>query len=241
MVAVLTAGLLAQAAAPAAAQERGYMSLKWWHPLVASAGIAATFLLDQPIHDYMLDHQGAAATDVADVAKTFHEAEGTLAISGTLMAGGLILREMKVAQTGMQVLVSYGLTSGMMIATKWAFGRSRPSQTPDDNTQFDWFNGTENSAFPSGAAVVTFSLATTLADAIDHPAATIALYAGATLNAWARVYSDRHWFSDVALGALYGITAAKLVNGRWRIFGLGPPTAGIDEYGRARLAFGVTF
>jgi membrane-associated phospholipid phosphatase len=222
----------------AAGQDRDYLSLKWWHPLVASAGIAATFLLDQPAHDYMRDHQGATATDVADVAKTFHEAEGTLAISGAAMAVGLAARNMKIAQTGVQVLTSYALTSGMMIATKWAFGRSRPSTTPDDNTQFDWFNGTENSAFPSGAAVVTFSLATTLADAIDHPAATIVLYGGATLNAWARVYADRHWFSDVALGALYGITAAKLVNGRWRVFGLKPPTAGIDEYGRASLVWG---
>jgi membrane-associated phospholipid phosphatase len=223
------------------AQDRGYTSLKWWHPLVASAGIAATFLLDQPVHDYMVDHQGVTATDVADVAKTFHEAEGTLAISGALMAGGLVLRELKVAQTGMQVLVSYALTSGMMISTKWAFGRSRPNATPDDNTQFDWFNGTENSAFPSGAAVVTFSLAATLADAIDHPAATIVLYTGATLNAWARVYADRHWFSDVALGALYGITSAKLVNGHWRLFGLRPPTAGIDEWGRTRVGFQIDF
>jgi hypothetical protein len=241
MVGVVVGVLLCGAAAPSVAQDRRYVSLEWWHPLVASAGIAATFLLDQPIHDYMVDHQSTAATDVADVAKTFHEAEGTLAISGALMAGGLILRDMKIAQTGMQVLVSYGLTSGMMIATKWAFGRSRPSQTPDDNTGFDWFDGTENSAFPSGAAVVTFSLATTLADAIGHPAATVVLYTGATLNAWARVYADRHWFSDVALGALYGITAAKLVNGRWRVFGLRPPTAGIDEYGRARLGFDLSF
>jgi membrane-associated phospholipid phosphatase len=224
-----------------AAQEGGYLTLKWWHPLVGSAAIAATFLLDQPIHDYMVDHQSATATDIADVAKTFHEAEGTLAISGALMAGGLLLRNLKIAQTGEQVLVSYGLTSGMMIATKWAFGRSRPNATPDDNTQFDWFHGTQDNAFPSGAAVVTFSLATTLADAIDHPAATVVLYAGATLNAWARVYADRHWFSDVALGALYGVTAAKLVNGRWRIFGLRPPTAGIDELGRARMGFELRF
>jgi membrane-associated phospholipid phosphatase len=224
-----------------AAQDRGYLSLKWWHPLVASAGIAATYLLDQPVHDYWVDHQSATGTDIADVAKTFHEAEGTLAISGALMAGGLILREMKVAQTGMQVLVSYGLVSGMMIATKWAFGRSRPNTTPDDNTRFDWFNGGENSSFPSGAGVVTFSLATVLADAIGHPAATVVLYAGATLNGWARIYADRHWFSDITLAALFGITSAKLVNGRWRVFGLRPPTAGVDEYGRATLGFRAEF
>ena len=61
----------------------------------------------------------------------------------------------------------------------------------------------------------------------------------ATLNAWARLYEDRHWFSDVALGALYGITAAKIVNGRWRVFGWKPPTVGIATDGGVRLGYNI--
>jgi membrane-associated phospholipid phosphatase len=45
------------------------------------------------------------------------------------------------------------------------------------------------------------------------------------------VYSNRHWFTDVVLGAVYGVTAAKLVNGEWRIFGLRPPTASVGPHG----------
>ena len=116
----------------------------------------------------------------------------------------------------------------MMIGTKWAFGRSRPSGTPDDPTDFDWFDGGENSAFPSGSAAVVFSLATTVADAVDRRPVSVLLYTGATLNAWARLNSDRHWLSDVALGALYGVTAAKLVNGEWTVFGLELPAMWTD-------------
>lgn len=221
------------------AQEQGYTSIRWWHPLVATAGVAATFVLDQPVHDYLVNHQSATGTDVADVAKTFHEPEVTLTISGATLAGGLLLHNAEIAQTGVQVLASYGLASGMLIGTKWAFGRARPNHAPNDNTRFDWFNGGTDNSFPSGAAVVTFSLAATLADAIHHPAATVVVYSGAALNAWARVYADRHWFSDVVLGALCGVTAAKLVNGHWRIFGLKPPTAAIDRHGRPMLGFEI--
>lgn len=220
-----------------AAQDRDFMTLKWWHPLVASAGMAATFLLDQPVHDFVQDNTTSAQDDLANVAKRFHEPVVTVAAATGGMALGLVFRQMTIAQTGLQILAAYGLTSGMMIATKWAFGRSRPSTTPDDNTEFDWFNGGGGSSFPSGAAAVTFSLATTVADAIDHPAVTVVLYTGATLNAWARVYANRHWFSDVATGALYGITAAKLINGRWRAFGFRPPTVGIDRHGRTSLQY----
>jgi membrane-associated phospholipid phosphatase len=226
---------------PAAAQDRGYTRLMWWHPLVASAGIALTFLLDQPVHDFWQDHQDSTLNDVADVAKRFHEPEVTIVAGTGAMGLGLLFRQWTVAQTGLQILTSYGLASGMMIATKWAFGRSRPSATPDDNTAFDWFKGGGNSSFPSGAAAVTFSLATTLADAVDHPAVTVVLYTGATLNSWARVYANRHWFSDVATGALVGITAAKLVDGHWRIFGFRPPTVGIDGRGRTMVGYQVTW
>ncbi len=152
-----------------AAQDRGYTALRWWHPVVASAGLALTFLIDQPVHDYMQEHQDSTLTDIADVAKRFHEPEVTIVAGTGAMGLGLLFRQWTVAQTGLQILASYGLASGMMIATKWAFGRSRPNATPDDNTTFDWFDGGENSSFPSGAAVVTFSLATTIADAVDHP------------------------------------------------------------------------
>jgi membrane-associated phospholipid phosphatase len=222
---------------PAAGQDPDSVNLQWWHPLVASAGIATLFLIDEPVRDYVQDHRSASLDDVGQVAAKFHEPE-VFIVSGTgAMALGLLIREPKVAQTGLQILASYGLASGVMIGTKWVFGRSRPNAAPDDATKFEMMSGGDDSAFPSGASTVTFSLATTLADAIGHPAATIVLYAGATLNAWARVNADRHWVSDVALGALYGITAAKLVNGRWRIFGLRPPTAGIDQFGRATLRF----
>jgi len=220
---------------------RGYHAIAWWEPIVVAAGIAATFLLDQPIHDYVQDHQSATLDDVAKVAGYFHEPEVTLVAATGAMGLGLLARQMTVAQTGLQILASYGLASGMMLTTKWVFGRSRPSDTPDDNTNFDWFNGSDESAFPSGAAAVTFSLATTVADAVDHPVATVVLYAGATLNAWSRVYKDRHWFSDVALGAVYGIASAKLVNGHWRIFGFRPPTVGIDAAGRMTIATGLAW
>ncbi len=240
LVALAVAGALG-APPSLAAQERGYVSLKWWHPLVASASITALFLIDEPVRDYVQDHRSETLDDVADFATHFHEPEVFLVAGVGTMSVGLLARELTVAETGLQILAAYGLSSAMMIGTKWAVGRTRPSSAPDDNVVMDWFGGGANSSFPSGASAVVFSLATTVSDAVDHPAATVALYAGATVNAWSRVNKDRHWVSDVALGALYGITAAKLVNGRWRVFGLRPPTVGIDGRGEWSVAYQVGF
>jgi membrane-associated phospholipid phosphatase len=226
---------------PQAAEQREHVALKWWHPLVASAGITALFLIDEPVRDFVQDHRSAALDDVADVGSHFHEPNIFLVSGVGAMSVGLLAREPKVAQTGLQIIAAYGLSSAMMIGTKWSFGRSRPRDTPEDNVDMSFFGGGANSAFPSGASTVVFSLATTVSDAVGHPAVTVLLYSGAAVNAWARVNDDRHWLSDVALGALYGITSAKLVNGHWRVFGLRPPTVGIDSRGDWTVAYRVSY
>jgi len=49
-----------------------------------------------------------------------------------------------------------------------------------------------------------------------------------------------HWTSDVLAGAAVGITSAKLIEGRWRIFGLHPPKFLFDPHS-ARLEWRVAF
>ena len=225
---VLAMGAAALCAPLRAQESDARLSLQWWHPLAAGAGTAAILLIDEPVRDYLQDHRSDGLDDVADVTKRFKDKEVFWISGGGALALGLIARQPKVAATGAQIFAAYGLSTSMMIATKWAFGRSRPSSTPDDPTQFDWLDGGENSAFPSGSAAVVFSLATTVADAVDRLPVSIVLYSGATLNAWARLNSDRHWLSDVALGALYGVTAAKLVNGEWTVFGIELPSLWTD-------------
>jgi len=214
-----------------------FVRLRWWHPLAAGAGVTALFVVDEPFQEFMQDHQSGFQDDLADGAEEFHEPNVFLVAGAGSMALGLVARKPQISEFGVQVAAAYGLSSGMMIASKWLFGRSRPSRTPDDVADFDWANGGSTSSFPSGAAAVSFSLAATLADAVDRTPVTIAAYSLATLNSWSRVYSDRHWLSDVALGALYGITAAKIANGNWRLFGWKPPTVGIAADG----GVGVTY
>ncbi len=203
-------------------------NLAWWHPLAAAGGVGALFLIDVPVRDWIQDRPGSTKDDIADFAKDFKDPKVFAVSSVGTVALGLILREPKVTTTGLHIAAAYGLAGGLNYVTKWAFGRTRPSGTPDDQLNFNWFEGDENSAFPSGSAAVVFSLATTLSDAVDRTPVTILLYSGATVNAWARMYSDRHWLSDVALGALIGVTSAKLVNGEWTVFGLRPPAIWTD-------------
>lgn len=233
----LAAWFLTSATGSAAQEE--YRALQWWHAVATAGGVALLFAVDDPLREFFQDARSDATDDLAGVMKQGKEPV-VYAVAGLGAIGvGLVARNGDVARTGAQILASYGLASAMMIGTKWAFGRSRPAATPGDATNFDWFAGDENASFPSGTAAVVFSLATTASDAIGHPAASVVLYSGATLTSWSRLNDNRHWTSDVALGALFGITAARLVNGRWRVFGLRPPSFIVGPEGGAGLRYRI--
>ncbi len=217
------------------------MPIQWWHPLVAAGGVALIFAVDDPLREFFQDIRSDATNDVAKLVKKGKEPIVFQVAGFGALGVGLVAREAKVARTGLQILASYGLSSAMMIGTKGIFGRTRPVDTPGDVTNFDWFNGTQETAFPSGTSAIVFSLATTVSDAIGHPAVSVVMYTGASLTSWSRLNDNRHWMSDIVLGALYGVTAAKVVNGRWRVFGLRPPTFLIGPEGRAGLQYRASF
>ena len=93
---------------------------------------------------------------------------------------------------------------------------------------------------PSGHTTMAFALATALADDIHNTWAGVGLYTIASGVAWSRLNDNRHWLSDVAAGAVVGITSAKLVNGHWRLFHLQPPSILLGPQ-HARIAWQVAF
>jgi membrane-associated phospholipid phosphatase len=121
---------------------------------------------------------------------------------------------------------------------KFAFGRPRPDQSMDLDG-FVPFSG--QAAMPSGHTTMAFALATSLADEIHRPWATVGLYTVATGVGWSRINDNRHWLSDVVAGALVGITSAKLASGRWRIFNLRPPSVLVGPSGGLGLSWSAEF
>ncbi|MCP5062744.1 MAG: phosphatase PAP2 family protein [Ignavibacteriae bacterium] len=101
-----------------------------------------------------------------------------------------------------QSLTYSGLTA---MFVRMIAGRKRPPFT-NDHLDFNGFE-TNNSfqSFPSGHTTVAFAFSTVLAEYFDTPWARIGFYGMAGLSAAERLLNDKHWFSDVTLGALLGI------------------------------------
>lgn len=148
---------------------------------------------------------------------------GTMIIGGATYGVGLLAHRRATADVGLHATEAVLAASVVTSAAKLLIGRSRPYVTADSNSTDYSFGrglrgGTAYQSLPSGHTTAAFALAGALAaegayrwprtNRVTGPAG----FAAATLVAAARVYRDRHWASDVALGAGIGaVTAAALV------------------------------
>lgn len=193
--------------------------IRWYEPLAVLGGIALTASLDQPVANHFRDHRSQGGQDVADAwAKVGTVGVGV--VTAGVLAGGLISHNEKVTHAGLRLLFSVGLAGGAAEGIKFALGRERPLQ---NTNSLDFDPAHFDTSFPSGHTTLAFAMATSLSDDIHRTWATVGLYGLATGVAVSRVYQEAHWVSDVVGGAALGIASAKLVSGRWRVFGLTPP------------------
>jgi membrane-associated phospholipid phosphatase len=115
----------------------------------------------------------------------------------------------KWAQLSAEALQSVVIASGITLVLKAGFHRVRPEEQ-EELAPYQ-FKGpsfrTPNMSFPSGHTTVAFALASSVSAYYNNkwyvavPAFTLAGVSG-----WSRIYQQKHWPSDVVLGALIGTT-----------------------------------
>ena len=194
--------------------------LRWWHGAIVLGGLSAFMLLDRPLQTFVQEGRSTSKDDVAGTVRRFGQIEVYGTVTAGLVAAGLLSGNNELTRSGGRLAATLAFAGAAGMAGKLITGRPRPEDSQDADGYVP-FSG--QAAMPSGHTTMAFAFATALADDINRPWATVGLYTLATGVGWSRINDNRHWLTDVAAGAALGITSAKLMSGRWRIFGLRPP------------------
>ncbi len=144
---------------------------------------------------------------------------GVVVGSALLWGVGRLARESTLAAHGLHAGDAIVLGGVATSALKLLAGRQRPYVETGDADDFAIAHGTHGGreSFPSGHTTAAFAFASAIASDLRgaHPrAARVAaplLYAGAASVGLSRMYDDRHWASDVVLGAGIGALAGARV------------------------------
>lgn len=199
---------------------------KGWTQTAGLAALTAGIMfVDKPIQKFAVRHRKYQA--VTDLSKYITNTGGvyetyTLAALG---AYGFLFKNEKIKTTTYLATQSY-ITAGLIgTLIKTLSGRERPSSyNPDHVGSSMRFNGPFaptgkdvngkrlNGSFPSGHTTVAFAAATVYAkEYADKPIVPIIAYTGATLIGLSRITENRHWTSDVFVGAALGYFCGKQV------------------------------
>ena len=167
---------------------------------------ALSFPFDEPIRNGTLKNQSKTLDRVSFVTEKFGDPQYAAMLSGVLYGSGLIIGDNYLRQTG-QMLAEAVLFNGLITTgAKMMFNRGRPfiNEGSYEIELFEFESDFEETSLPSGHTSTAFTVATVLSQRIDNAYASIALYSMASLTAFQRIYSDKHWFSDTILGAALG-------------------------------------
>jgi membrane-associated phospholipid phosphatase len=128
------------------------------------------------------------------------------------MAGyGLIFHKERPTHTAILSMESLLITTLITQFPKRLAGRTRPIHTSPINSS-EWNGWGGGTSFWSGHTAAAFSVASVIAEMYDEiPAIGIVAYSTATLAGISRIHDQKHWPSDVFMGAVIGTAIGKLV------------------------------
>ena len=225
----LTGFLLAVAPLPAHAQADTIRSRALFtdRDPVLAGGIVLLTLAARPFDDHFaarLQDSSTQANRKLQGLATFVRtvaAPGSYYIGGTMYAVGRLSKNEKLADLGWhgtEALIVGELTA---VVLKGVVGRQRPYVRPRDSNSYKLFRGFGHEdryrSFPSGHATAAFAAAAAVSSETSRwwpdtrwiigPI----LYSGAALTGVSRMYNNRHWASDVLVGAGIGTFAGLKV------------------------------
>lgn len=219
---LLGSDLKQQFTAPFHQTKKEWLRIGAYSAAIAGISIAA----DEPVQRFAVKLHDSSAT-VSSVSNYVTRFGGlyevyTLAALGTY---GIVFKNKKMQTTTLLATQAY-LTAGAVETTvKFLSGRQRPAyfnpNKPESEPIFHgplFKAGTDkngkkiNSSFPSGHTTVAFAAATVFAMEYKHtPWVPIVSYGAASLIGLSRITENKHWTSDVLVGATLGYLSGRQV------------------------------
>jgi membrane-associated phospholipid phosphatase len=214
---------------------------------IALGSVGVISLLDESVQHYTQRHRSKTLEDAAAFFRKEGEPLWYAGVSLGVLGIGLVTNKPAIKRAGGRLVATVAVSAVVMEGAKYLVGRSRPNENVGAY-DFHPFTSIKDStgqeargSMPSGHVTAAFAVATSLVEDIHSVPIQVALYAFATGTAFSRVYENRHWVSDTVLGAILGITTARLVTGRWRIFHLKPPGFLLASNGAPIVGWNISF
>jgi membrane-associated phospholipid phosphatase len=185
---------------------------EWIKASLIFAGGLTLYLFDENIKDWTREHKDSRTEDISILAEHFGDGKYLLAGLGGLFLYGENFDNYQATRTALLGLESFVISGLFTQVVKFTFHRHRPKSGDPYDTWDGPSTSSNHLSFSSGHSAVAWSVATVVATEYkDTPYVTPISYTIAALASLSRVHDDKHWASDVFIGAALGYFTSKAV------------------------------
>lgn len=134
-----------------------------------------------------------------------------LGFAALVYGGGIAANSLKWKKTGEMIGEALILADASTLIIKEATGRGRPNVSSSKSHFYPFAIKRDFDSFPSMHTSSSFALASVLAATSEKLSMKILYYSAATFVGFSRIYKNKHWASDIVLGAALGELCGRVV------------------------------
>lgn len=182
-----------------------------WGTLATAGAVGLTYVFDKDIRDKVQANRGRTLDKAADVGSIVGDPFLHLGVAAAVYGGGALAGAPKWQEMGEMLGEAAILADASGFILKEAIGRGRPSVTFDKGRFRPFQFRSDYDSMPSLHTASSFAMASVLAAASDSIPSKILYYSAAAFVGFSRMYENKHWASDVVLGAALGELCGRVV------------------------------
>lgn len=181
--------------------------------LGVAGAVGLTYTFDKQIQEKLTARSNRSLNKAADAGSLIGDPYLHLGLAALVYSGALLSDSAKWKETGEMMGEALILADASTVIIKEASGRGRPGATPAKGDFKPFGFKKDYDSLPSMHTSSSFALASVLAATSDSILMKAVYYGAATFVGFSRAYKNKHWASDVILGAVVGELCGRVVTG----------------------------
>lgn len=179
--------------------------------LGVAGAVGLTYVFDDDIRSKLTGTRGRGMDRAADAGSLLGNPFVHLGVAAAVYGGGVIGESPRWKETGEMLGESLLLADATTFLLKEAIGRARPSAANDKGSFRPGQFRNNFDSLPSMHTASSFAMASVMAATSESLTAKLFYYSAATFAGFSRIYQDKHWASDLILGAAIGELCSRIV------------------------------
>ncbi|AJE03050.1 phosphatase PAP2 family protein [Geobacter pickeringii] len=179
--------------------------------LAVAGTVGLTYVFDNNIREKVAARKGHTLDKATDAGNIIGNPILHLGVAGAVWGGGILADSPKWRDVGLMMGEAAVIADAATLVLKEAVGRSRPF-TGNGKESFRPFQfKSDYDSMPSMHTASSFAMASVIARTSESIPVGLLSYTTAAFVGFSRIYQDKHWASDVVLGAAIGELAGRVV------------------------------